>query len=158
MRFKIQLATFICVLLFFPLVLKGTAFAESFKVTGTVIDAKNNPVVNATITATDVKTQILTATTTSDKNGYYSFAVPKGTYDITTSPPAGSGLQTGTDSSIRITSNISLHNDLNSINNVALHNPQKNSSLEKELGWVLVIVFVVVIIVAVGVVLPRKKK
>jgi len=158
MRFKIQLVTFFCVLLLSPLLLKGTVFAEDFIVTGTVIDGKNNPVVNATVTAVDATTQKIIATTTSDKNGYYSFSVPKGTYDITTSPPAGSGLQTGTDSPITIASNTTLHNDLNTVGNAPSHSLQKNSPIEKELGWVLLVIFLVVIIVAVGVALPRKKK
>ncbi len=72
-------------------------------VSGVATDSTGKtPILNATITLTDVKTGANVVTTpavvTTDANGAYSLTAPPGTYYITATPPATSGyaVQTGT--------------------------------------------------------------
>lgn len=159
MRLKIHLITFFVCILFLSFVFNKSVLAADFRVTGTTFDNKNDPVAHTTITVMDDTTQKIITTTTSDQNGYYSLFVPKGTYDININPPFGSNLKPTMNSHILITSDISLHDDLNPIVNVT--NVQQNTqqaSIKKWIGWLLLSLLVLVIITAVGFALVKNKK
>lgn len=160
MRLKLRFIIFFTALLVFSL-FRGTVLAADFKVTGTAIDGKNNPVVNAKITVMDVLTQRTITTTNSDQNGYYTLFVPKGTYNIVTSPPAGSNIPATTYSHITIASDLSLHNNMNTETNNSSNTTAQNaheSSPKKGINFLLLIVFLVVIVAAVLFIRVSKKK
>jgi hypothetical protein len=160
MRSPLRLITFFVATVVFPLILTGRVFAADFTITGTAIDDKNNPVVNAKVTVTNDSTQQVVVTTTSDQSGYYTFLIPKGTYTIITSPPLGSGLQSVTDSHITIVSDLSLHNNLKTIGN-SPNGARKNfmsPTIRDTIGWAIVVAFIISVIAAVGVALTKKKK
>lgn len=163
MYLKKHFVTFFIVALFASFFFKGTVFAADFKVTGTAIDSKDNPVVNAKVTATDDTTQHIVTTTTSDQNGYYVLVVPNGTYDITVAPPSGSGLQSTTYSHVTVSNDMSLHSNLNNVGNGYSNTnivPQTvvHTQTKGFIGWIVIIILIVVIIATVAFALFKKKK
>jgi carboxypeptidase family protein len=159
MNLKIRLLLLFFLVILFPVLFGGTVLAAGFKVTGTAIDGKNDPIARATITATDVTTQKVVSTTTSDQNGYYTLYVPKGTYDITTDPPSGSGLQPTVTSHIAISSDISLHSNMNTIGNGsnASVSTTQQVSVKRWIGLGLFGALLIVIISAAGFAFFKKK-
>lgn len=159
MRLKIHIITSFILILSLSIFFQGSVLAADFKVTGTTFDNKNDPVAHTTITVMNTTTQKLITTTLSDQNGYYTFFVPKGTYNIDANPPAGSNLKPVMNSHIMIASDISLHNNLNTVGNLA-NAPQNTQqvSVRKWFGLVLLSIFVLIIVVAIGFALLKNKK
>jgi len=76
---QILRAGLICFLLFFASYL----FATEYDVAGRVINNQKDPIKNAVVTLSDLKTNIPVATTLCNANGYFNFCnVPEGEYII----------------------------------------------------------------------------
>ena len=85
-----------------------TLVTGSGTLTGTITDSTGKlPIAGATITLTDSATGAFVTTTpstvTSASDGTYMLTAPPGTYDITVTPPAGSGYSLGTAGGVTIT-------------------------------------------------------
>lgn len=67
------------------------AFAADYRVSGRILDQKNNPVTQGAVVFSDASGRAVAAAT-SDISGMYDMTVPEGTYTITIQAPEGSGL------------------------------------------------------------------
>ena len=86
-------------------VLVSTAAAANFTVSGTV-SGPSGALSGATVDALTPGTTTVIATATTNGSGAYSLSVGAGTYDIRVTPPSGSGLQTGTQTNVTETGDL----------------------------------------------------
>ena len=92
---------FFFLLFFFFLLALGfsnplTSFAQTPPISGIIFDSNNQPVSNTEITFLDPKTHKVIGKKTTGINGEYTISIPQGTYDVTYTPPSGSGFQSQT--------------------------------------------------------------
>ena len=85
-------------------VLDTVILLNGVKLSGNVTDSQGSPVVGANLDVTDPSTleTILTLNDNTDETGHYQVTIPPGIYDLSMTPPAGSGLAEGTLSSVQV--------------------------------------------------------
>jgi len=81
MKFKI-LTSLLLTVIFFSLFSAKSVFAETFTLTGNVIDNTNTALDGVTVDILNPGTTNVVETTTTDSNGDYSISVEEGTYDV----------------------------------------------------------------------------
>jgi len=67
--------------------------AAAFTLSGKVISIENVPVADSLIEVYDANSHNVVGSSKTNLNGFYSILIPKGTYDISASPPESGGLQ-----------------------------------------------------------------
>ena len=73
------------------LLIHNVAFAADSQVSGKVVDSNNNPIVNSIVTFANAEGKTV-ASTSTNMEGTYVLAVPKGTYTILVGGPKGSSI------------------------------------------------------------------
>lgn len=86
MRFKKIVIKIFLFTLVFGFISAGTAFADSFFISGSVKDSSGNAIVGATVSVNDANSD----NTTTDSSGNYTLVIPSGVYNVQASPPSGS--------------------------------------------------------------------
>ena len=89
MKFNIRYALCITILSLFVILGSGVN-AVAYTLSG-IVYGGGNPLPNATVTLTNATTLIQLDTTTTDADGFYSFTVSDGSYNLNIIPPDGSG-------------------------------------------------------------------
>ena len=75
------------------LVLVGVVTATVYQVSGTVRNQSSVPFSGATVEIVNAADGTITASTTTDSNGYYTLSVGAGTYNVRVTPQPGSDFQ-----------------------------------------------------------------
>ena len=138
--------------LFFWLLINKPVFAEDFRVSGKILDQKNNPVTQGSIVFIDGTGKTIAAATT-DTTGFYQISVVGGTYTITANGARGAGLQ----ESALINKTISVPTVLN----FTLHAPNiavsQKPNLKKSFAYSTVFVIVLLLLIFVGYIFYRRR-
>lgn len=127
-------------------------FAKDFRVNGKILDSNNNPIPQGVIAFIDANGKTIAAAT-ADSVGAYEVLVTGGNYSIMADGPRDAGLKGTTLSSQAISSDKTLDFTLEA---PVIEPAVKPSSIKKFLP--LVIAFVVLLIIACGVVILKRKK
>ena len=104
-RRLITLVVFFLCIVSIGLITPPYTFAQIVHMTGRVFDDANEPISGTEITLRDSSTHTIVRQIAVGLDGQYIVAIPSGIYDITYTPPTGTGLNSQTQAAQHITGN-----------------------------------------------------